>query len=51
MEGVFRFNSWFLNTPGLIHGGAYYRNFTVCYVTKPFLQHEATEEQNLKYKF
>ena len=29
MEGVFRFKSWFLNAPGLIHGGAY-RNFTVC---------------------
>ena len=29
MEGVFRFKSWFLNAPGLIHGGAYYRNFTV----------------------
>ena len=23
MEGVFRFKSWFLNTLGLIHGGAY----------------------------
>ena len=21
MEGVFRFKSWFLNAPGLIHGG------------------------------
>ena len=30
MEGVFRFKSWFLNAPELIHGGAYYRNFTVC---------------------
>ena len=30
MEGVFRFKSWFLNAPGLIHGGAYYRNFPVC---------------------
>ena len=30
MEGVFRFRSWFLNAPGLIHSGAYYRNFTVC---------------------
>ena len=29
MEGVFRFKSWFQNAPGLIHGGAYYRNFTV----------------------
>ena len=29
MEGVFHFKSWFLNAPGLIHGGAYYRNFTV----------------------
>ena len=29
MEGVLRFKSWFLNAPGLIHGGAYYRNFTV----------------------
>ena len=29
MEGVFRFKSWFLNAPGLIHGRAYYRNFTV----------------------
>ena len=29
MEGVFRSKSWFLNAPGLIHGGAYYRNFTV----------------------
>ena len=29
MERVFRFKSWFLNAPGLIHGGAYYRNFTV----------------------
>ena len=29
MEGVFRFKSWFLNAPGLIHGGVYYRNFTV----------------------
>ena len=29
MEGVFLFKSWFLNAPGLIHGGAYYRNFTV----------------------
>ena len=27
MEGVFHFKSWFLNAPGLIHGGAYYRNF------------------------
>ena len=31
MEGVFRFKSWLLNAPGLIHGGAYYRNFTVFY--------------------
>ena len=31
MEGVFRFKSWFLNAPGLIHGGVYYRNFTVCH--------------------
>ena len=30
MEGVFRFKSWFLNAPGLIHGGAY-RNFKVYY--------------------
>ena len=30
MEGVFRFKSWFLNAPGLIYCGAYYRNFTVC---------------------
>ena len=22
--------SWFLNAPGLIHGGAHYRDFTVC---------------------
>ena len=29
MEGIFRFKSWFLNAPGFIHGGAYYRNFTV----------------------
>ena len=29
MEGVFRFKSWFLNTPGPIHGGAYYSNFMV----------------------
>ena len=29
MEGVFPFKSWFLNAPGLIHGGAYCRNFTV----------------------
>ena len=29
MEGVFRFKYWFLNAPGLIHGGAYYRNLTV----------------------
>ena len=29
MEGGFHFKSWFLNAPGLIHGGAYYRNFTV----------------------
>ena len=29
MEGVFRFKSWFLNAPGLIHGGVYYRNFTI----------------------
>ena len=29
MEGVFHFNSWFLNALGLIHGGAYYQNFTV----------------------
>ena len=34
MEGVFRFKSSFLNTPGLIHGGAYYRNFTVTWLTK-----------------
>ena len=32
MEEVFRFKSWFLNAPGLIHGGAYYRNFTVHYI-------------------
>ena len=25
MEGIFRFKSWFLNAPGLIQGGAYYR--------------------------
>ena len=31
MEGVFRFKSWFLNAPGPVHGGAYYRNFTVYY--------------------
>ena len=30
MEGVFRFKSWFLTARGLIHGGVYYRNFTVC---------------------
>ena len=29
MEGDFRFKNWFLNAPGLIHSGAYYRNFTV----------------------
>ena len=29
MEGVFRFKSWFLNAPRLIHGGAYYRNSAV----------------------
>ena len=29
MEGAFRFKSWFLNAPGLIHSEAYYRNFTV----------------------
>ena len=29
MEGVFSLKSWFLNAPGLMHGGAYYRNFTV----------------------
>ena len=29
MEGVFRFKSWFLNAPGLVHGGAYFRNFTL----------------------
>ena len=29
MEGVFRFKSWFLNAPGLIHSGAYYQNFMV----------------------
>ena len=28
MEGVFRFKSWFLNAPALIHGRVYYRNFT-----------------------
>ena len=28
-EGVFRFKNGFLNAAGLIHGGAYYRNFTV----------------------
>ena len=27
MEGVFRFKTWFLNAPELIHGGAYYQNF------------------------
>ena len=27
MEGVFRFKSWFLSASGLIHCGAYYRNF------------------------
>ena len=32
MEGVFRFKSWFLNAPGLIHSRAYYRNFTVYYI-------------------
>ena len=29
MEGVFHFKHWFLDAPGLIHGGAYYRNITV----------------------
>ena len=29
MEGTFRFKSWFLNAPELMHGGACYRNFTV----------------------
>lgn len=29
VEGVFRVKSCFLNAPGLIHGGAYYWNFTV----------------------
>ena len=31
MEGVFRFKSWFLHAPRLIHDGrgAYCRNFTV----------------------
>ena len=28
MEGVFRFKSWFLNAPGFIHRGTYYRTFT-----------------------
>ena len=32
IEGVFRFKSWFLNAPGLIHGEAYYQNFTVFYI-------------------
>ena len=31
MEVVFRFKSWFLNAPGLIHGGAYYRSFRGIY--------------------
>ena len=29
MEGVFHFKHWFLDAPGLIQGGAYYRNITV----------------------
>ena len=28
MDGVFHFKSWFLNALGLLHSGAYYRNFT-----------------------
>ena len=36
MEEVFRFKRWFLNAPGLIHGGAYYRNFTVCCISTMF---------------
>ena len=35
MEGVSRFKSWFLNAAGLIHGGAYYQNFTVFKVERP----------------
>ena len=38
MKGVFRFKSWFLNALGLIHGGAYYWNFTV----HPSLRHVVT---------
>ena len=30
MEGVFRFKNLFHNAPGLMFGGAYFRDFTVC---------------------
>ena len=43
MEGVFRFKSWFLNAPGLIYGGAYYRNFTVFYMCQKQLTKELGE--------
>ena len=44
MEGVFRFKSWFLNAPGLIHGGAYYRNFTVFVVSGYLKSFSAVED-------
>ena len=37
MERVFRFKSWFLNAPGLIHGGAYYWNFILSVLIRPLL--------------
>ena len=36
MEGVFHFKIWLLNAPELIHGRAYYRNFTVYVVLLSF---------------
>ena len=51
MEGVFRFKRWFVNAPGLIHGWAYYRNFTVLhfdfYKHSLFLQTTAFDQTTL----
>ena len=51
MEGVFRFKSWILNTPGLIHGGTYYRNFTVISIRARPTQHicYGTKQPTLEY--
>ena len=50
MEGVLCFKSWFLDALGLIHGGAYYRNFTVFVVLMITSIYEFFHQQKLFFK-